>query len=183
MPLICRHDAALDLPDLLVTRRLTLRPLSGDDVDALHALLAQPGVRRHLCDGRATPRAEVVKMLVTSVRLRDADGTGLWTVAEDARPSTLVGIVGWWPYRHLDFPETSELLFALSEAHRGRGLATEAGNAMLDYARDTLGWSRAQASTNLGSIAAIRTLWRLEFNEAEIVRSRAGALRIFRRAL
>lgn len=186
MPLTRCQDALPDMPDLsdlLVTRRLTLRPVSGDDVDALHALLAQPGVRRHLCDGHVTPRAEVVKMLVTSVQLHDADGTGLWTLAENARPSTLVGIIGWWPYRHLDFPETSELSFALSEAHWGRGLAMEAGAAMLDYARDTLGWRQAQASTSLGNNAAIRTLWRLDFSEAEIVRGLAGALRIFRRSL
>ena len=107
----------------------------------------------------------------------------MWTLAENARPSTLAGIVGWWPYRHLDFPEASELLFALSEAHWGRGLAMEAGNAMLDYVRDALGWRQAQASTNLGNNAAIRTLWRLDFSEVEIVRGLAGALRIFRRAL
>jgi ribosomal-protein-alanine N-acetyltransferase len=183
MPLTCCQNALPDMPDLLVTRRLTLRPVSGDDVDALYALLAQPGVRRHLCDGRVTPRAEVEAMLTASVKLRDTDGARLWALAENARPSTLIGIVGWWPYRHLDFPEASELLFALSEAHWGRGLAVEAGAAMLDYARDRLGWHQAQASTNLGSIAAIRTLWRLDFSEAEIVRSRNGALRIFRRRL
>jgi ribosomal-protein-alanine N-acetyltransferase len=183
MPLTCSQDALPDMPDLLVTRRLTLRPVSGDDIDALHALLAQPGVRRHLCDGRVTPRVEVETMLATSARLRDADGTGLWALAENARPSTLAGIVGWWPYRHLDFPEVSELLFALSEAFWGRGLAMEAGTAMLGYARDTLGWRQAQASTSLGNNASIRTLWRLDFSEAEIVRGLAGALRIFRRAL
>ena len=122
-------------------------------------------------------------MLAASTRLRDGDGTGLWALTENACPSPLAGITGWWPYRHPDFLEASELLFALSEAHWGRGLAVEAGIAMLEYARDTLGWHQAQASTRLGNNASIRTLLRLEFVEAEIVGGPAGALRIFRRTL
>jgi len=184
MSLPLPHPARHASRNLLLTRRLTLRPTTADDVDALHALLAQPGVRRHLCDGRMPQRAEVAAMLAASQRLRDASGEGLWAILENARGWALAGVAGLWPYRRIDTaPPVHELVFALGEDCWGRGLATEAGGALLGYARDTLGWRTAQASTNAGNTASVRTLIRLDFFEAETVPRQSGPLRIFRRTL
>lgn len=170
--------------NLLLTRRLSLRPLTIDDLDALHALLAQPGVRRHLCDGRTLRRSDVAAMLATSQRLRAASGEGLWAILENARGWTLAGVAGLWPYRHVDLaPPAAELVFALDEGCWGRGLANESCGALLGYARDMLGWQTAQASTNFGNNASVRTLTRLDFVECGAVPAQGGPLRVFRRTL
>lgn len=111
-------------------------------------------------------------------------GRGLWAIQESARGWTLAGVAGLWPYRHVDIaPPVTELVFALDEGCWGRGLANEAGGALLGYAPDMLGWQTAQASTDFGNNASIRTLTRLDFVQAEVVPEQGGLLRIFRRTL
>ncbi len=176
------------LPDkrsaLLVTPRLTLRPLAAEDSAELHALLVQPGVRRRLCDDRALTLAEVEAMVATSLRRHADAGTGLWALMRNARPGLLAGCVGLWRYERDTATEApEELVFALCETHWGSGYALEGGTALLAHARDALGWYQACASTDLGNNASIRTLWRLGFVEAGLAQGPNGALRRFRRVL
>lgn len=183
---------SLPLPDpvhhasqnLLLTRRLSLRPLTIDDLDATYGLLRQPGVHRRLCAGSALRRTEMAAILATSQRLRDASGEGLWAILENARNWALAGVTGLWPYRHVDpAPQVGELVFALDEGCWGRGLAMEASSALLGYARDMLGWRTVQASTHFGNNASVRTLTRLDFVETGLVPGQVCALRIFQRTL
>ena len=168
----------------LATQRLTLRPLRYSDLDPLHALLAQPGVRRHLYDDRSPAPDEVAALIAGSRHRFETCGAGSWVVFEMARPATLAGIVGFHGFDHGPGRRSEEeMVFALGESHWGRGLATEAANAVLMHVRDALGWTEAQASVDHGNQASVRTLQRLGFRECADTFMQGGMLRTFRRML
>lgn len=173
------RDTTTVVSTRMETARLALRPLEAGDIDAFHALMAEARVCRFLHDGRTPSPADSETMLHASQALLDESRTGLWgvRVRGDAR---LAGFIGLWPF---GTPPVQELSFALRESARGRGFATEAGDAMLDYVRDALGWPAVQASCDLGNNTSIRTLWRLKFAEFAIRSGPSGPLRVFRRAL
>jgi [ribosomal protein S5]-alanine N-acetyltransferase len=164
----------------LTTPRLRLQPVSAGDLDMLHDILVQKAVRKYLFDGRALSREEVAAMIASSRDFRARDGTGLWTMRMGSRPQAVIGFVGFWPFHE---PPICELSYALDIRYWSRGLASEAGAAMLLYARERLGWRSVQASTNQGNAASIQVLKRLGFTETGIVPAQPAALTIFRRQL
>jgi ribosomal-protein-alanine N-acetyltransferase len=149
------------------TDRLRLRPLGRDDVDALHRLLTQPGVRKYLCDDEIIPRERAASFVETSIASFEADGYGLWGVApKDA--DTLVGFCGFWFFHE---PPRLELLYGLGEDHWHKGLATEVATAMIRYGFETLAFERVEASTdapNAASVAVMEragmTFWKREMS-------------------
>jgi len=153
------------LPPDLRTARLHLRPLAPPDLDAFHALLTQPGVRRYLLDDEVIPREQAQSFIDTSIRSFDAHGYGLWS-ATAAGDDALIGFCGFWQFHD---PPKLELLYGLGDRHRRQGLATEMARAMIQYGFDTLRFARIEASTdapNLASVAVMEragmTFWKRE---------------------
>jgi RimJ/RimL family protein N-acetyltransferase len=116
----------------LETARLILRPFEERDVDAYAAVLQAPEVRAslHLPDdvGRYDAWLGIAKWL-GQWDLRD---TGQWALEEKAS-GTFVGRAGThFPARE-DWPGI-EIGWALHPDHWGKGYATEAGAAAIEYA-------------------------------------------------
>jgi RimJ/RimL family protein N-acetyltransferase len=116
----------------LDTDRLLLRPFVELDVDAYTALLQTPEVRAslHLPDdiGREQAWTGIAQWL-GQWELR---GTGQWALEEKAT-GAFVGRAGMhWPERP-GWPGI-EIGWALHPDHWGKGYATEAGAAAVDYA-------------------------------------------------
>jgi len=114
------------------TERLLLRPFEERDVDAYTAVLQAPEVRAslHLPDdvGRYDAWLGIAKWL-GQWDLRD---TGQWALEEKAS-GTFVGRAGThFPARE-DWPGI-EIGWALHPDHWGKGYATEAGAAAIEYA-------------------------------------------------
>lgn len=138
------------------THRLRLRPLAREDVDPLHRLLTEPGVRKHLLDGGIIPREQAASFVETSIASFEAHGYGLWGVMpKDA--DALVGFCGFWLFHA---PPRLELLYGLGEAHWHKGLATEAASAMIQYGFDTLSFARIEASTDAPNCASVSMMER-----------------------
>lgn len=141
----------------LSTPRLTLRPISRGELDALHAHWNDPRVGRFLWDGKPVPRDRVGEVIDGSRRLFREKGAGLWAVRLRDEPD-LIGCAGFW---HFHDPPELELLVSLDPAHWGRGLAREACEALVRFAFEELGWDFVQASAdepNEASLALIRSL-------------------------
>lgn len=161
---------------VLVTARLRLVPCADEHVDALHAMLTSEGVRRYLMDGRIVERSWVVD-LVESSRRTFADGMyGLWCLLprDDER---LVGIAGLLATAGAREPQ---LLYALAPPYWGRGLATEAAEAVADYAFDELGFAELLASTDPPNVASIRVMERLGMRFLEAGRASGHRLVFYR---
>jgi ribosomal-protein-alanine N-acetyltransferase len=148
---------ALDAAPVLTTERLTLRPFASGDVKELHELFVDPDVRRYLLDDTVVSREWVEEEVVSSKARFAENGCGLWTLAERSREG-IVGFVGFRPF--FDPPEL-QLLYGLLPALWGRGLATEAASAAIDYAFGVLGLDEVRAATDAPNVASIAVLERL----------------------
>lgn len=113
------------------TERLTLRPLAMDDLDQLVALQAEPEVARFM---GAYGRAELTVWVRSNLEEWARHGHGRMAILERASDN-MVGRTGLrrWP----QFGET-ELGWALGADARGRGYATEAAGACLEWGFDAL---------------------------------------------
>ncbi len=139
---------------VIETARLRLRPFRPEDVDELHRLFVEPGVRKFLWDDEVIPKERVESVIETSVGSFETSGFGLWAASlppEDA----LVGFCGFWFFHD---PPKLELLYGLSEAYWNRGLAAEMARAMLGYGFERLRFERVEASTDAANVASVRVM-------------------------
>ncbi len=152
-------------PPDITTERLRLRPLTGDDVDALVPVYTDPEVTRYF---RApVPHRTAVRHLVDRRLSRPLlPGMGSWVLELDGR---VVGLGHLWPSGELpgSAPEAGWLL---RRDHWGRGLATEAATAILDHGRYRLGlpavWALVHRD-NKASLAVTRRLGMLDVGEGQ----------------
>ena len=159
---------------VITTQRLTLRPFAHDDLSELHELFTDADVRRHLLDDTVVSR-EWVEDEIASSRGRFAEsGGGLWALHGLDRDG-IVGFVGFRPF--FDPPEL-QLLYGLLPSHWGRGLATEAAAAALDYAFGVLGLEEVRAATDAANTASVAVLQRLGMRERRPTEG-AGGTRFF----
>jgi len=114
----------------LASQRLLLRMFRESDLDAYAEMCGDPDVMRFLGDGRLLTRAEAWRHMALVVGHWQLRGFGLWAV-EERGTGLLAGRVGCWQ------PEGwpgLEIGWTLRRRFWGRGYATEAALAALDYA-------------------------------------------------
>jgi NAD-dependent deacetylase len=156
LPLI---DARLGAHPLsLPTARLSLRPLLPADLEAAHSLWTEADVRRFLWDDKIIPVEMAEDALGASARDFADRRFGLWGLHERDAPDALIGFCG---LRTGGIASEPELLFGLRPSHWGRGLATEASRAVMDYAFGALGLPEVVAATDAPNERSARTLLRL----------------------
>ncbi len=120
----------------LSTPRLALRPLVPADLDPLASLLAEPGVRRFLCDDRVLPRDGVADILGRALAA-GASGLGLWVMNLANAP--WIGVVGVQPMADEALAQRAglegcpEIVVVLREAAWAESLAAEALTAVLAH--------------------------------------------------
>jgi [ribosomal protein S5]-alanine N-acetyltransferase len=166
--------AAVD--HILTTGRLVLRPVTADDHAVLLAHWAAPDVRRFLFDGAVLSAAEIGEAIQASVRDFAAAGHGLWLISEKGRPE-LVGTAGLRPLEDLGL----EIFYSLAPASWGRGYATEAARAVLEYALGPLGLPEVLAEVDEGNTASIAVLERLGMTRFDVVPGQLGPMTRYRR--
>lgn len=145
----------------LETERLLLRPLTVDDVDAVHAYQSLDEVCAYL-PYEPRSREEIEQRLsgpdLTRTEL-DAEGQVLilGIVLKDS--GQLVGdVLLFW---HSEKHRSGELGYELHPDHWGHGYAVEAGRAVLALAFDELGLHRVTGridALNTGSASVLRKL-------------------------
>jgi ribosomal-protein-alanine N-acetyltransferase len=134
-----------------------MRPVTLEDVDALHRIFNEPGVRKYLWDDEIVPRTRVESIVETSQAAFASEASGLWNVFLK-HENVLIGFAGFWKFHD---PPILELLYGIEPAYWHRGLATEAGSAILKYGFDELSFKRIEASTDAGNEASVRVMQRL----------------------
>ena len=139
------------------TERLILRAIDPErDFDAWATAMADEETVRYI-GGNVMDRATAWRSMATVIGHWQIRGYGFFSV-EEKTTGQWVGRGGPW------FPEgwpEPEIGWTIMREHWGRGLATEAGAACIDYVRDTLGWKQvihAILEGNLGSAAVAEKL-------------------------
>jgi RimJ/RimL family protein N-acetyltransferase len=122
------------IPDLgiptLTTERLVLRPLEERDAEVFCGLLQDPEVVRFIGDGTIPSREDCWRAVAAWLGHWVLRGYGPWAVT-DRESGAFMGRVGiHFPY---GWPQP-ELAYTLGKPFWGRGYATEACRAALDWA-------------------------------------------------
>ncbi|MGX9965961.1 GNAT family N-acetyltransferase [Roseomonas sp. F4] len=119
---------------VLETARLRLRPHSVQDFDQLVVLWADPEVTRHI-GGRPFTREESWARMLRYAGLWPLCGFGYWAV-EDRASGQYLGDVGFADFQrdmNPPAPALPEIGWVLAPHAHGRGVATEAATAALDW--------------------------------------------------
>jgi len=144
----------------LRTARLKLRPAMAGDADLLRDHWNRPEVRRFLWDDEPVAAETVDAALAQS----DADfaraGHGLWIV-ETLDIVSETAFVGFCGLRVVEGTDLVEVLYSLEPSQWGKGFATEAAGAALDYAFESLRLPRVVGGVDPPNRASHRVLERL----------------------
>lgn len=136
------------------TARLSMRPFEAGDVDELHRVFIDPGVRRFLLDDQIVSREWVEEEVAASIGRFEAGSGGLFCVFSKD-DGALLGFCGFRPFFE---PPELQLLYGLLPAYWLNGLATEAARAMIKFGFEELGFDRITASTDAPNSASRRVL-------------------------
>lgn len=151
------------------TRRLSLRRISEDDVDAFYTIYSNPEVMRYWSTP-PLPNRDAASKLITEIhegfKRRELLKWGIALRTDD----TLIGSVTLF---HPDFTHRrAEIGYALGHAHWGKGYMQETLKAVLTYAFEVLEFHRIEADVDPRNAASIRTLERLGFQREGYLRER-----------
>jgi RimJ/RimL family protein N-acetyltransferase len=141
----------------LRTARLLLRPWRDADVAAFVELSADPAVMEFFWPNPGTREAWVER-----VRLHwEERGFGEWVV-EIPGEAAFIGVIGLSTVGYeAHFTPAVEVAWRLARAYWGRGYATEAAQAALDYGFDVLGLAEIVAVTVPANLRSRRVMERL----------------------
>jgi RimJ/RimL family protein N-acetyltransferase len=120
------------------TPRLVLRPWSDDDLDHLARILANPQVVRYITyEYGPLSRKEAVQAHDRILQLWDERGFGPWAAIEK-ESGRWVGKIGLNVLENWPGPHNVEVEWQLEPSVWGHGLATEGGQAGVQYGFDKL---------------------------------------------
>jgi RimJ/RimL family protein N-acetyltransferase len=146
------------------TDRLLLRPWRpAEDLDALVAMNADPAVMRWIAPNRPLRREESADFLDRMVRHWDEHGFGLWALVPREEPAA--GCIG---FAGLAIPSflpavlpAVEVGWRLHPAWWGRGLATEAARASMEFGFERLELRSIVSIIDPGNAASLRVAEKL----------------------
>jgi RimJ/RimL family protein N-acetyltransferase len=150
------------VPETFVTDRLAAHRVTDADEPFLAAMFADPKVHATLGGPRDALRIRV--MLDTMQANWERSGYGTW-ILEDRVSGEPVGWVGLHD-TDTGGPGSVELLYAIASARWREGLATEAGRAVVDLARESLDRDELVCFTLVDNVGSQRTMRRLGFEDA-----------------
>lgn len=114
----------------LETQRLILRGFCEKDKDAYAEMCADLEVMRYIGNGQPLSRSEAWRNMAMMLGHWQLRGYGMWAVVERSG-GEMIGRIGCWQPEGWPGFETG---WTLRRAYWGRGLATEAARAAVNYA-------------------------------------------------
>ena len=145
---------------IVETPRLVLRRFRPDeDLDGFAAVCADAEVMRFIGTGRTLTRSETRGLLATIERHWDDHGFGLWAVDVDGEVAGFSGLA--IPSFLPQVLPAVECGWRLGRPWWGRGLATEAARAALDWGWAELGLRGVVSIIATGNVRSVRVAEKL----------------------
>ncbi|MEM8946057.1 MAG: GNAT family N-acetyltransferase [Planctomycetota bacterium] len=142
---------------IISTERCNLRLFEESDIDNLYSIYSDNEVMRFLPGDYSRDVAE--RHVAKFAEVFDERGYTLWAV-ESSETVEIIGRVGLWP---LKGTEEVELGYVIALSYWGRGIATEASKACLDYGFKKLELPFVVAITVAENLASLRVMEKLGF--------------------
>jgi len=167
-----------DVPEEIETGRLSLHPIRRSDLDALVALWSDPSVMQFLPGNRPRTVEAAQAELAFMLDHWKAHGIGAWAIFLRGQDE-MIGYC-YLQYLHpepggvtpesLPNPNMLELAYALARKAWGRGLATEAAEAVVNYGFKEKGLEQVVAGIHCDNEASRRVLEKVGFREDPTLR-------------
>jgi ribosomal-protein-alanine N-acetyltransferase len=141
----------------LQTERLSLRPLTRADENALHRISNDPLVRQYLWNDEQVYAEAIRDLVQRSLHTFSDECVGLFGI----RLRDSENLVGFCGFVRLEGMDELELAYELVPELWGRGLATEAARACVRYAFEEAGLGRVIAGADPPNGASVRVLEKL----------------------
>ena len=158
-------EAFLQLPTL-ETKRLKLRPLSREDAKQFYEIYADCDVTQYL-DWNGADSAEVAETVIgffqEQYRKRESMRWGI----ELQENRALIGTLTLGGFRR---NAIADIGYDLAKRFWGKGYATEAVQAALDFCWQDLGLHRVQAYVQPGNLPSVKLLLKLGFEQEGLLR-------------
>ena len=144
----------------LATKRLRLRQFRPSDLPGLHACFGDEEAMRYWNFPACKTESETERWLQVLAKTTSPYDYLAWAVAEKRGD----GCIGMINYHHREARNARlEIGYILAPARQGRGLMTEAVEAIVAYCFDKLGVHRIEALIHPDNAASIRLVERLGF--------------------
>lgn len=149
----------------LTTPRLTLRPFGPGDVDDVFKYAGDPEWAEYLLDAIPQPYTRRNAEEYIAGRMVASGREFVWAMVHD---SAVIGGIGL----KIDLKhETSEIGYALSRSHWGRGLMTEGGRVVLDWGFGEQGLRKVTSHADIRNQRSWRVMERLGMMREGVLRS------------
>jgi RimJ/RimL family protein N-acetyltransferase len=161
---------------VLTSARLRLRELGPDDAAFMLELLNDADFLQHIGDRGVRSLEQARQYIVDGAMASYREhGFGLWCV-EPRDAAISIGICG---LVRRDYLDAVDIGYAFLPAWRGRGLALEAGQAVMTHAQDQLGLHRILAIVSADNVASAQLLTRLGLRFERLLRRDDEVLRVY----
>jgi RimJ/RimL family protein N-acetyltransferase len=157
----------------ILTDRLRLRRSVPDDAEAIAAYRSDPDVHRFQGWGRTD--ADHVRAEIEQMGDRPVGQPGGWVQfsVEERGDHRLVGDIGLSPAD--DAPGVIKIGYTMSPRAQGRGYATEAVRALIDYAFERLDADVVRAYASEANLPSIRVAEKVGMRLVERIERRSGS--------
>jgi RimJ/RimL family protein N-acetyltransferase len=152
-----------DLPLVIQTSRLTLRPISLDDVDDLQPHVIDPKLSRFMSWSAHQDRAETEGFITSNIDGL-AKGTDIvWAILIDGRACGCIGLGGIkWTFRAWRI-DRAELGYWIGIPYWNQGYTSEAALAITRFAFETLGLHKITIGCIDGNIGSQKVIEKLGY--------------------
>lgn len=144
---------------IVETKRLVLRQFRLSDLDAMNHIFGDPEVMR-FGDGVQTPEWVHNWLCHCLENYRQKTGIGSWAVVEK-NSTRVIGYCGLFYFPDICGQPEMEIGYRLARSYWGYGYATEAAQAICDYAFNTLDLSRLISMIDPQNVSSIRVVEKL----------------------
>jgi ribosomal-protein-alanine N-acetyltransferase len=152
VPIRSRDRKLFSKNALITTERLLIRPLTVADLVAMHAVFSDPLVMHYIPGGACDLDGSRTRL--DSIRHHEAHGFSKWAVVDGAGGA----VIGDCGLKFLEGGQDIELGFHFARRYWGRGYATEAAQACLEWGLGELGRERIVAIVDPANAASVRVL-------------------------
>lgn len=157
---------------IIETTRLLLRPFEDEDLQAYTDIMIKHEVTQFIGNGKDKSKEEIKGILKRFQQVQKKNNIILHAVIEK-NTQKLIGHCGFLP---LSTRKGYELLYALDSKAWGKGYATEASKACIDYAKKHFNWEEIyamvypqnKASKNVLSKVGFKHLTYENFNDIKL---------------
>jgi len=138
----------------LATERLILRPITQDDVDAFLAIMGKAEIMRYFPNPAPMVLERVLRYVNGQIGHWQKYGLGHWAVVLRGSDT----LIGWCGLQYLAETDETEVAYCFDQPYWGKGFATEAAQASLDYGFKTAGLKSIVGLTHTQNTASQNVL-------------------------